>query len=112
MEYIGLKIGLELRSLRKEHGMTLEELGEKVNMSTSHINQIELGSRKMTMELLFKIMTLFDVDANTVLEISKKENKNQASIDAMLMDFPQDIKEDLIDSFQYTINKLSKQFRS
>ena len=111
MEYMGLKIGLELRNLRKEHGMTLEELSEKVNMSTSHINQIELGSRKMTMELLFKVMTLFDVDANTVLEISKKDNKNQLSIDAMLMEFPQDIRVDLIDSFQYTINKLSKQFR-
>lgn len=106
MEYIGWKIGQELRNLRKNSGMTLEELSAIVDKSTSHINQIELGSRKMTMELLFSVMKVFHVDANTVLAIPQKESKEQVSIDAMLRELPQDISEDLIDTFQFMIKKM------
>lgn len=105
MEYIGWKIGQQLRNLRKKSGMTLEELSTKVDKSTSHINQIELGSRKITMDLLFSIMRVLEVDANTVLVIPQKEVKEQVSIDAMLTELPQDIREDLIDTFQFIIKK-------
>ena len=105
MEYIGWKIGQQLRNLRKNSGMTLEELSAKVDKSTSHINQIELGSRKITIDLLFSIMSVLEVDANTVLAIPQKEAKEQVSIDAMLTELPQDIREDLIDTFQFIIKK-------
>lgn len=106
MEYIGWKIGQQLRNLRKNSGMTLEELSDKVDKSTSHINQIELGSRKMTMDLLFSVMKVLEVDANTVLVIPQKEVKEQVSIDAMLTELPQDDKEDLIDTFKFMIKKM------
>ena len=105
MEYIGWKIGQQLRNLRKNSGMTLEELSAKVDKSTSHFNQIELGSRKITIDLLFSIMSVLEVDANTVLAIPQKEAKEQVSIDAMLTELPQDIREDLIDTFQFIIKK-------
>lgn len=106
MEYIGWKIGQQLRNLRKNSGMTLEELSAKVDKSTSHINQIELGSRKMTMDLLFSVMKVLEVDANTVLAIPQKEVKEQVSIDAMLTELPQDAREDLIDTFKFMIKKM------
>lgn len=106
VEYIGWKIGQQLRNLRKNSGMTLEELSAKVDKSTSHINQIELGSRKMTMNLLFSVMKVLEVDANTVLVIPQKEVKEQVSIDAMLTELPQDAREDLIDTFKFMIKKM------
>lgn len=46
MEYEGWKAGQALRNVRKSRHLTIEQLSERVNKSPSHINQIELGSRK------------------------------------------------------------------
>ena len=69
MEYQGWKVGQEIRKLRNKKKMTIEELSFKLGMSTSHINQLELGSRKMSIDLLYKIMSELDTDANTVLAV-------------------------------------------
>lgn len=50
MEYEGWKAGQALRNVRKSRHLTIEQLSERVNKSPSHINQIELGSRKMSVD--------------------------------------------------------------
>ena len=66
MRYEGWKAGKEIRLLRKQKGLTLEELSFRLGMSPSHINQLELGNRKMSIDLLYKLMDEFEVDANTI----------------------------------------------
>ena len=68
------RFGEKLRVLRKRHRMTIRELAEALGY-TSHgyIGNLESGRRKPTLELAFKIATLFNISverlANDELEI-------------------------------------------
>ena len=90
MEYDGILIGQSVRDIRMERGMTIEQLCEKVDKSVSHIHQMELGSRKMSMDLLLSLVTVLDTDANRILGIIPKKDmedsreKNDVSIDKEL----------------------------
>lgn len=68
------RFGEKLRILRKRHGMTLRELAEALDSpSHGYIGNLESGRRKPTLELAFKIATLFQVPverlANDDLEL-------------------------------------------
>ena len=78
MEYDGIRIGQSVRDIRMEKGMTIEQLCEKVDKSVSHIHQMELGSRKMSIDLLLSLVTALDTDANSILGILPKESPNEA----------------------------------
>ena len=91
VKYDGLLIGQAVRDIRIEKGMTIEQLCEKVDKSVSHIHQMELGSRKMSIELLLSLVTALDTDANKILGIIPKEDtsekgreKKEVSIDKEL----------------------------
>lgn len=81
MEYEGWKTGQALRNVRKSRHLTIEQLSERVNKSPSHINQIELGSRKMSVDLLYLLMTALHTDANTILGIISEEDRDSAITD-------------------------------
>ena len=72
MKYEGWNVGSVIRRLRKEKNMTIDELSEAVGKSPSHIAQIEQGSRRLSIDLLFNLITVLDTDANTILVISDK----------------------------------------
>ncbi|MEU1734761.1 helix-turn-helix transcriptional regulator [Streptosporangium sp. NPDC020145] len=48
-------IGPRLRSLRRDRGMTLEELSAATGISVSRLSRIESGKRRPTLELLIPI---------------------------------------------------------
>lgn len=105
MQYEGWKVGQELRRLRKEHGMSVDDLSCRLGMSRSHINQLEQGHRKMSMNLLYKIMSELDVDANTILVIPEKTKPfKHISIDEQLEKMPEEERKYLLKTFQYMIN--------
>ncbi len=77
MKYDNMVIGDTIRELRKAKNMTQMELAEKLDISFTHCPQLEQGRHKMSVDLLFRIMTLFQVDANTIFGIREsKEEKN------------------------------------
>ncbi len=107
MKYEGWKVGKEIHLLRKQKGMTLEELSFRLGMSASHINQLELGNRKMSIDLLYKLMDEFEVDANTILKIpERRESSREISIDELLETFPMKRRKYLQNVFQYMINTM------
>ena len=86
MKYDGFMVGQIIRDLREAHNMSLEEFAFRLNKSTSHISQLENGSRRLSMNLLYAIMPLFQVDANTLLGI---QSKNNNSIDEVIAKLPE-----------------------
>jgi transcriptional regulator with XRE-family HTH domain len=48
-------LGKRLRALRKEHGLTLAQLGQRVDLSASYLSQIE---RSVTMPSLARLTTI------------------------------------------------------
>ncbi len=85
MEYNSFEVGQAIRAQRIKCHKTIEELAFEVNRSKYHMNLIELGTRKMGMELLFELITVLHTDANSVLGISAGNgNTLNVSIDNRL----------------------------
>lgn len=69
------KIGVFLKELRKEKGITQEEFAEKLNVSGRSISRWETGSSMPDISLLVQISEFFDV---SIPEIINGERKSEA----------------------------------
>lgn len=54
-------VGEEIRRLRKEKGMTLKQLANKIDLSQTYLSQIELGDRNVSLEILSKLASVLEV---------------------------------------------------
>lgn len=60
-------VGKRIRKLRKHHHITLAELAEYLDVSTVHVNRIELGTVGMSIRILVDIAEYFNVTADYLL---------------------------------------------
>ncbi|BAB05162.1 helix-turn-helix transcriptional regulator [Halalkalibacterium halodurans] len=56
-----------LRYLRKKHGLTMKELGKKINVAESTISGYENGNRKPDMDTLVKMAEYFNSSTDYLL---------------------------------------------
>ena len=61
------EIGQRIRKVRKAHGLSQEELAEKVNISTTHMSHIETGNTKSSLQVLVDIATTLEVCTDDLL---------------------------------------------
>lgn len=61
-------IGERIKTLRIEHGMTLAELGEKVNLSTSYLSQIERDKTSPSLTTLESIAKSLNIELRYFFE--------------------------------------------
>ena len=61
------EIGKRVSLLRKDCGMTQEQLAEKLNMSLNHVAKMEIGLRRFTLETLIDLSRLFDVSLDYLI---------------------------------------------
>lgn len=80
--YDSVEIGANITRLRRQRAISREELSFRVDRSVSHMAQIERGARKMSADLLVKLMNVLDVDANEILGI--KPDGEEDTIDGLL----------------------------
>lgn len=67
-EYINYpEIGARIRRQREHIGMTQEQLGEACELSASFVGHIERGSRKLSVESLYKMASVLDVSVDYLL---------------------------------------------
>lgn len=66
-------IGDRIRRLRKQKGLTQQELAEKVGMEYTMIGRVEQGVRNLTIEGILKVAEALDADANYILAQKKKK---------------------------------------
>lgn len=62
------KIGQKIRKIRKAHGLSQEELAEKVNISTTHMSHIETGNTKLSLPVFVDIATALEVRTDDLLD--------------------------------------------
>lgn len=63
------KIGQKIRKIRKAHGLSQEELAEKVNISTTHMSHIETGNTKLSLPVFVDIAAALEVRTDDLLDI-------------------------------------------
>lgn len=60
-------LGREVRRLRKERGLSQEELADRSGLHTNYIGGIERGERNVGVKALFKIARGLNVSASSLL---------------------------------------------
>lgn len=61
------KIGQKIRKIRKAHGLSQEELAERINISVTHMSHIETGNTKLSLPVFVDIAAALDVKADDLL---------------------------------------------
>ena len=98
-----IKVGAFLKDLRKETGITQEQLAEKLGVSGRTISRWETGKNMPDISLLVEIAEFFDVSIPEIIKGERKsENmKNETKEVAETMsDYAKAEKEQLIKSFR------------
>ena len=62
-----IKIGNFIKALRREKGLTQEQLAERVRVTRTYIAKIENGSQVGPLELAIELADLFEVSLNYLL---------------------------------------------
>jgi transcriptional regulator with XRE-family HTH domain len=78
-------VGEQIRTLRKERGLTQEVLSEETDLSPSYISDIERGERNISLGSLEKIIIALDVKSSDIFDF-KNEIKNEQDEKQALME--------------------------
>ena len=80
------KIGQRIRKIRKAHGLSQEELAERVNISTTHMSHIETGNTKLSLPVLVDLAAALEVRTDDLLsgEVSSGASTAMNEIAAVL----------------------------
>ena len=76
-----MSIGTTIKKLRRERGMTQEQLAELLGLSTNAISQWECGKTAPDISNLPILASIFEVSADVLLEIDIAKSKKQAEIE-------------------------------
>ena len=90
IDYKGM--GMRIRAKRKELGLTQEKLAEKVEISTSHMGEIERGTSICSLAVLVNLATVLELNLDTLIKGINTENANKAFSD-ILDSMPKDNKQ-------------------
>jgi len=61
-DHIKLIIGIEVKKLRKDLGLTQVEFGGEINLDAAYISKIERGIKPISSIQLFNILSLCELD--------------------------------------------------
>ena len=70
--YDSYLVGNNIRRLRVGKKLTIAQMAEDLQISESHLTQVELGTRNVSIQLLFAIINYLNTDANTVLAVDNR----------------------------------------
>ena len=91
------KIGKFLAELRKENGMTQEQLAEKLNVARRTISRWETGNNMPDIDILIELSDLYAVDLREILNGERKSEKMK-----------NEIKETVLQAVDYTTTESEK----
>ena len=70
-------VGARLRDLRKERHLTQIELARQIGIQQSDLSRMEKGEYRVSLDNLFKILSVFDVSIKDFFKESSDENENR-----------------------------------
>ena len=98
-----IKIGSFLKALRREKGLTQEQLAERLNVSARTISRWETGSNMPDISLLIEIAEFYDVSIPEIVSGERKEtpmNEETKEVARTMSQYAESEKEFIIKSVQ------------
>lgn len=71
-------IGQRIRKIRKAHGLSQEELAEKVGISTTHMSHIETGNTKLSLPVFVELAEALEIRTDEMLSDSDLATRGAA----------------------------------
>ncbi|MFZ5451185.1 MAG: XRE family transcriptional regulator [Thermodesulfobacteriota bacterium] len=69
-----------IRTLRKKHGLTIEDLAQKAGLTRVTVAKIEMGSGNPTMDTVEALARVFQLTASELIRLAEKEKAGLAAI--------------------------------
>jgi len=95
MMNIKSNLGKKIKELRLKHGMTQEQLGEKIGLQSQTVSQLEHGETFLSCDVLEKLCLTFNVSPKLFFDFQKDENPSK------------DLMNDIIDRLKHNPERLS-----
>ena len=70
-------IGVKVRALRKERGLTQEKLALEAEMSVTYLRRIEHGRANPTLRALDRVAAILGMELSTLLQLSEGGQKSR-----------------------------------
>ena len=67
MHFNQVDFGYRIRTLRKRHGLTQDQLAAQLGISTNHLGKLELGKRGVSLDLLVQLAECLNVPVDFLL---------------------------------------------
>ena len=102
------KIGLFLKKLRKEKGITQEAFAEMLNISGRTVSRWETGNNLPDISLLVSIADFYEVDVREIIEGERKSEMNEEIKDVAnkMADYAGNEKSKVMKYIQTIINQI------
>lgn len=68
MRFNQVEFGRRLKALRKERGMTQEELAAALSNTPNHLGKIELGKRGISFDVLLGVSEVLDISLDVLIK--------------------------------------------
>lgn len=103
------KLGQQIRKYRKVHGMSQEQLAEKIGISVTHMSHIETGNTKLSLQVFVDIARALDISADDLLSESTPARRDQYADIVSILDMcsVQEVKilTDMVKSMKISLDK-------
>ena len=83
MYYDTAETGKRIQQLRKEKGLTQEQLAEKINISERHLQKLESGERGGSVDTLVDVALFFHVSLDFLILGKPQDTDAQAQLREM-----------------------------
>lgn len=70
-------IGSRMKDLRRQKGMSQEDLAEKAATSANYVSRMERGTENPTLDMFVKIAESLDVELSDLFDFKHEENARQ-----------------------------------
>lgn len=98
------KIGMALKELRKQKGLTQEQLAEKFNTTNRSVSRWETGSNLPDISVLIDLAEFYDVELKDILSGNSKKENMEANVKEtalLVADYTNTAKENLRKALHY-----------
>ncbi len=94
MSYDTLETGRRIQKLRREKGLTQEQLAERLNVSTVHLAKIETGKRGCSLDILLDFASVFNASLDYLVLGKVSDSEVRARLDAIIQTL-EDLRRDM-----------------
>lgn len=99
------QIGEIIRTKREEHGLTQEQLAERIGKSTGYIGQLERGLSMASLSTLKRLINVLSLDANLLFYDEKQDKYQFSEMVNMFLSLDESVQQFIQDSIRTAFHK-------